>query len=319
MSPSPEANLSADPARGEPADPGDTGSSVTVGSRLLDEVASAKTSLKNNLLGRYEPEMVTRHRLEYSEPSIWLWRRIVGAAFAFIVMTLTWYLIKVPGGLISDDALPTQTQVATAFNEVRAEGFAGSSLSRHAGASLFRLAFGLGIGSIMGVSLGLLTGAAPLVRTVVDPVSSFFRMVPGMAVAPLMLIWFGPGNKTIVAAVAFTALWVTMGSASESRIRSLRGAPIDLTLEVVIGMRSALLLAWVTVLAVETVVSSTGLGSMIWFAQDRSDVIVVGIYIAGLMGFVIDTVLRVTQYMLANSAEADDRQPVPNALRAPGL
>ncbi len=260
-------------------------------------------SLSDALTGRDDSAMVARHRLEYSEPSIWLWRRIVGAAFAFIVMTLTWYLIKVPSGLISDEALPTQTQVATAFNEVRSEGFAGASLSRHAGASLFRLAFGLGLGSVAGVSLGLLTGAAPLARTVIDPVLSFFRMVPGMAVAPLLLVWFGPGDRTIVAAVALTVMWVTMGSASDARIRSLRGASIDLTLEVVAGMRAALLLAWLTVLAVETVVSSTGLGSMIWFAQDRSDVIIVGIYMAGLMGFGIDTSLRVTQYMLANAAD----------------
>jgi sulfonate transport system permease protein len=297
VSTSPEANLPADPGLSTPAT---EGGHASPGGGLA-------ASLVDALLGRQDAELVARHRLEYSEPSIWLWRRIVGAAFAFIVVTLTWYLIKVPSGLISDDALPTQTQVATAFNEVRSEGFAGASLSRHAGSSLFRLAFGLGLGSVAGVTLGLLTGAAPLVRTVVDPVSSFFRMVPGMAVAPLLLVWFGPGNRTIVTAVAFTAMWLTMASASDARIRSLRGAPIDLTLEVVVGMRSALLLSWLTVLAVETVVSSTGLGPMIWFAQDRSDVIVVGLYIAGLMGFAIDTTLRVTQYLLSNAA---DQSPV---------
>lgn len=318
MSTSPETNLSADPGLSIPTNSARTGSEGGVdeagsggagsdGAGAVGLIAAKAgkvgASLVDALVGRYDPAMVARHRLEYSEPSIWLWRRIVGAAFAFIVMTLTWYLIKVPSGLISDEALPTQTQVATAFNEVRSQGFAGASLSSHAGSSLFRLAFGLGIGSIAGVSLGLITGAAPLVRTVVDPVSSFFRMVPGMAVAPLLLIWFGAGNRTIVTAVAFTVMWITMGSASDARIRSLRGAPIDLTLEVVAGMRSALLLAWLTVLAVETVVSSTGLGPMIWFAQDRSDVIVVGIYLAGLMGFVFDTTLRVIQYLLANAAD----------------
>lgn len=255
------------------------------------------------VVGRHSSEALTRHRLEYAEPSIWIWRRIVGAAFAFIVMTLTWYLVKVPSGLISDDALPTQTQVSAAFNEVRSEGFAGATLSRHAGISLFRLAFGLGIGSVAGVSLGLITGAAPLARTVIDPISSFFRMVPGLAAAPLFLLWTGAGEATIIAVVAFSVMWSAMGSASEARVRSLRGALLDLPMEVIAGMRSALLLAWATVLAIETVLASTGLGSMIWFAQGRSDVIVVGIYVAGLMGFMLDTALRATEYFLGHAAE----------------
>ncbi|MGH1489952.1 MAG: ABC transporter permease [Acidimicrobiales bacterium] len=316
MSTSPKANHSADPglasiaaAEGFEAtsalDPDGLGAA---GRTSL--LKSGSTSVFNALIGRHDSEMVIRHRLEYAEPSIWLWRRIVGAAFAFIVMTITWYLVKVPSGLISDDALPTQTQVATAFNEVRSEGFAGATLSRHAGSSLFRLAFGLGIGSITGVSLGLMTGAAPLVRTVIDPLASFFRMVPAMAVAPLLIIWFGAGDRAMVSVVAFTVMWTALGSASDARVRSLRGAPVDITLEVVAAMRSALLLGWVTVLAIETVVSTTGLGSLIWSAQDRSDVIVVGIYIAGLMGFVLDTALRVTQYFLANAA-ARPARPLP--------
>ncbi len=253
------------------------------------------------LAGRHSEATLARHRLEYSEPSIWIWRRIVGASFAFIVTTLTWYLIKVPSGLIGDDALPTQTQVATAFNQVRSEGFAGATLSRHAGVSLFRLAFGLGIGSVVGVSLGLITGAAPLARTVIDPISSFFRMVPGLAAAPLFLVWTGVGEAAIIGVVAFSVMWSAMGSASEARVRTLRGVVLDLPLEVISGMRSALLLGWATVLAIETVLASTGLGSMIWMAQGRSDMIVVGIYIAGLMGFVLDTALRATEYFLGNA------------------
>ena len=245
---------------------------------------------------RWAGSAVARHRAEFAEPSIWIWRRIVGAAFAFIVVTVTWYLVKVPAGLVGDDALPTQTQVATAFNEVRAEGFGGATLSRHAGLSLLRLALGLGIGSLLGVGLGLVIGVAPLVRTVVDPVSSFFRMVPGLAVAPLALIWLGAGEGVMVFVVAFSVLWLAMGTVSDARMRAMRGEPVSLPAEVIGGMRSVLLTAWVTLLAIETVVASHGLGSMIWLAQGRSDVILVGVYVAGLLGFVLDTALRAAQY-----------------------
>ena len=44
----------------------------------------------------------------------------------------------------------------------------------------------------------------------------------------------------------------------------------------------------------------SGLGAMIWFAQGRSDVILAGLIIAGIIGFVLDTLLRATEYCLAN-------------------
>lgn len=267
----------------------------------LDGSPAAGTVL-DVMAGRQTQDIMSRHQLEYCEPSIWLWRRIVGAAFAFIVVTIAWYLVKLPSGLISDDALPTQTQVATAFNEVRSEGYAGATLARHAGASLLRLILGLGIGSSLGVGLGLATGAAPLTRTVIDPISSFFRMVPGLALAPLVVVWFGPGQAAIVAVVAMSVLWTVMGSASDARIAVVRGSTVDLPLELIGGMRSALLVAWATVLAIETVLASTGLGAMVWFAQDRSDVIMVGIYVAGLIGFLLDSSLRAMQYVLANGS-----------------
>jgi ABC-type nitrate/sulfonate/bicarbonate transport system permease component len=241
-----------------------------------------------------------RHRAEYWEPSIWIWRRIVGVAFAFILVTLAWYLVKIPDGLVSDDTLPTQTQVAAAFNEVRSDGFAGATLSRHAGLSLYRLVFGLGIGALAGSILGLLAGSAPLARTVVDPVTSLARMVPALAVAPLLVLWLGAGEVALVGVVALTVALSTMATASEARARSLRGLLVDVPQEVFGGMRSALAVGWAAVLAVETVMAPAGLGPLIWSAQSRSDVLVVGVYVVGLMGFVLDTALRALHYVVVN-------------------
>jgi taurine transport system permease protein len=246
---------------------------------------------------RSDPVALARHRAEYAEPSIWLWRRIVGAAFAFIVVTTAWYLVKVPDGLVSDDALPSQTAVATALNEVRSDGFAGSSLTGHVGLSLFRLSFGLGLGSLAGVGLGVLIGGAPLVRTVIDPVSSFFRMAPGVVFGPLVVIWFGAGEATIVTVVALTVMWTSMVAVADAVARSARVGLADLPYHLMTGMRSSALVGWATVLAMETILASRGLGAMVWFAQERSDVIVVGIYLAALIGFTLDTLLRVTQYL----------------------
>ncbi len=248
---------------------------------------------------------IVRHRIEYREPSIWLWRRIVGTAFAFIVVTLAWYLIKVPEGLISDDTLPTQTQVASAFNELRAEGIAGARLVDHVAASLARLVIAGLIGVMLGAPIGLAIGSAPLGRTVTDPIMSLLGMVPAVMIAPLAIVWFGPGEAGIIGAVAAAMLWAAAEVTATIRIRGLRGAKPDMAHELSAGLRRVLGVGWAGVLAVETLLAPIGLGPMVWSTQQRVDAIVAGIYVIGLVGLTVDAIPRVVEYLVVNGGPAD--------------
>ena len=253
-----------------------------------------------------------RHLAEYREPSIWLWRRIVGTALAFIAVTVGWYLVKVPDGLISDRALPTQSQVAAAFNELRTDGVAGASLTAHAVASLSRLVLGLVFGVGLGALLGLATGSAPLMRTVVDPIGSLLRMTPAVVLVPIIIVWLGSGETAIVAAVAAAVLLATMEAVDTARIRNLRDAG-DQTLHLVAeALRRAIATGWMAVLAVETVMAPVGLGPMVWSAQQRSDLILAGLYVVGLLGLLVDTAVRFVAYLVAVS------DPRPGGVRSGG-
>lgn len=228
-------------------------------------------------------------------------------AFAYILVSVTWFLVKLPSSLVADATIPSQVQVAAAFHELRIDGLAGATLGAHAGSSLFRFATGLGIGAALGIAIGIITGSAPLVRTIVDPIASFFRLVPGLAAGPLLLVWFGVGEAGLIAVVAFSVMWATIVSASDERTVTVRGgrasgsAPDSTTIDAVFAsVRSAVLVAWTTMLAIETVVASTGLGAMIWFAQGRSDMVLAGILVVGLIGFAIDTSLRLTHYLITH-------------------
>lgn len=255
--------------------------------------------------GGSDADPVGRHRVEHREPSIWLWRRIVGTAFAFIVVTLAWYLIKVPDGLISDDTLPTQTQVASAFNELRAEGAGGARLVEHVAASLARLVIAGLIGVLLGGPIGLAVGSAPLGRTVTDPIMSLLGMVPAVMIAPLAIIWFGSGEAGIIGAVAAAMLWATAEVTATVRIRVLRGAATDTAHELAIGLRRVLGVGWAGVLAVETLMAPIGLGPMVWSTQQQVDAIVAGIYVIGLVGLTVDAIPRVVEYLVVNGGPTD--------------
>ncbi len=252
-----------------------------------------------------DTDPIDRHRVEYREPSIWLWRRIVGTAFAFIVVTLAWYLIKVPDGLISDETLPTQTQVASAFNELRADGVGGARLVDHVAASLARLVIAGLLGITLGAPIGLAIGSAPLGRTVTDPIMSLLGMVPAVMVAPLAIVWFGPGEAGIIGAVAAAMLWAAAEVTATIRIRGLRGVKQDMVHELSAGLRRVLGVGWAGVLAVETLLAPLGLGPMVWSTQQRVDAIVAGIYVIGLVGLTVDAIPRVVEYLVVNGGPAD--------------
>ncbi|MEM7274121.1 MAG: hypothetical protein AAF547_13640 [Actinomycetota bacterium] len=257
------------------------------------------SALRLALSGRPDPLAVAVHRVEYPEPLIWLWRRTVGASFAFILVTFTWYLLKLPSGLISDDVVPSMTQVSAAFHEARIDGVAGVTLGRHVMASVSRLVAGLGFGLAVGVTVGAVAGATPLVRTIVDPVVAGLRMIPGLALGPLLVAWFGPGEMAMVAMVGLTVTWLAAVLAADARTAALRaGHPGRVAIgdRLLLGARSILLIAWTAVLAAETILASSGLGAMVWFAQGRTDLVVAGMLVAGLIGFVADTGLRVVHY-----------------------
>lgn len=247
-----------------------------------------------------------RHRVEYRRPSIWIWRRIVGVAFAFVVVTMAWYLVKVPDGLVSDETLPTLTQVASALDELWVDGFAGASLAAHVVASLARLVLGLLIGVTLGSLLGLTTGSSPLLRTVVDPIGSAARMIPAVALTPLLILWLGPGDVAIVGAVSAAVLLASMDAVDTIRIRRVRRLDDDLVHQLTAGFRRAIGTGWAAVLAVETIMAPDGLGPMIWSAQRRADVIVAGLCVVGLIGLILDGGARAVGYLVSTPRSGRD-------------
>ncbi len=275
---------------------------ATVGRALGRLVANPRRSVPGP-----DIDPIRRHRIEYREPSIWVWRRIVGTAFAFIVITVAWYLLKVPDGLVSDDTVPTQGQVAAAFNDLRVDGYAGAKLVDHAAASLARLVIGTLIGFGVGGAIGLAMGSAPLARTILDPVTSLLRMVPAVAIGPIAVLWLGAGEAGIVGAVAATVTWTTIDAVATTRIRDLRAVRPDIPHELALGARRALAAGWAAVLAIETLLAPVGLGPMLWTAQREVEIVVAGIYVVGLVGLTVDAVPRAVEYLITVGEPVDRR------------
>ncbi len=70
---------------------------------------------------------------------------------------------------------------------------------------MLRLLAGFFLAAIVGVTLGILMGRSRRVEDIALPLVSIGAPIPGLAYAPLFLLWFGLGNKSAVLLVAFVS------------------------------------------------------------------------------------------------------------------
>ena len=117
------------------------------------------------------------------------WRAAVRTAFPFLVVGALWEAVA-HAGLFHPRLFPPVEAVAGQFVRLTASGV----LPHHAADTLARLAAGFGLAAAAGVVVGIVMGRWRLAEDVLLPPVSMAAPIPGIAYAPLFLLWFGPGS-----------------------------------------------------------------------------------------------------------------------------
>lgn len=179
--------------------------------------------------------------------------------------------------------------------------------------SLWRLGSGLGIAIAVGVPLGCAVGSIPLLDRATTPLFQFIRMISPVAWTPVAIVLLGVGSAPAISLIALTAVWplILNTSAGVKAIprgwpalaRSLGASRPEVFRSIVVpairqpvltGLRVSLGVAWIVLVPVEMLGSSEGLGYAIVNAKDALayDDLLAVIVIVGVLGFLLDSVLR---------------------------
>lgn len=119
------------------------------------------------------------------------WRRFTDPALAFIAVAVLWeYAVDLFG--IKRYLLPPLSKVAESLWTNRATLLAQSWVTTQ------EILVGFIAAVVGGVMIGLATYAVPLVRRTLYPLIVVFQGLPKIALAPLMVIWFGYGDASKV-------------------------------------------------------------------------------------------------------------------------
>lgn len=247
------------------------------------------------------------------------WGRALVSVASVAVFLVLWELTA---RFIIDEPiiLPTLGAVASRFGDLMFPEAGAASLWPNLSVSLLRVLAGWGIGLVGGVLLGVLMASSAVARAAVDPLLEAGRAIPPLALAPLLLVWFGIGETSKVLLLTFAAFPVFAVSTTSAILGvddSLRRAALTLGAgrlfmvrhvvlpgvlpEIFTAMRLASAFAWTTLVAAELIAATNGLGYMILQAGRYLDTptIFVGIVTIGVVAFLMDRVLRAMERRLA--------------------
>ncbi len=219
----------------------------------------------------------------------------------FVLFAL-WFLISY-FELIDHLLLPPPEHVGRKFVYLFATGVVLPDL----GWTMLRWVSGLGLGTMLGIPLGLMMGASRRVYDSLEIVVDFFRSIPVMAMFPIFLVFLGTGNQSKIAISAWTTmLYVVINTlygvrhASEARrmaSRVFRATAWQTFTKVVfpdalphifVGLRISVSMSLVLVVAAEMIMGTTvGLGKRIFDAGLTYSVseMYATILVAGLIGY----------------------------------
>ncbi len=232
-----------------------------------------------------------------------------------VLMTGRGSLSVKPGTGMTMEALflPPPEQVWSRFWDLNANGYQSVGLWENVFWSLIRVVVGFGLGCLFGIPLGFAMGLNSWMRGWFDPIVEFMRPVPPLALIPLVIIWFGIGEQGKISLLFLAALWImtiaaragvsgvniskvhaaySLGATKKQVLRRVI-LPNSLP-EIFTGARVAMGVCWGTVVAAELVAAEKGAGKMIIAASkfQLTDIVIVGIILIGVIGYMIDILMR---------------------------
>jgi ABC-type nitrate/sulfonate/bicarbonate transport system permease component len=179
--------------------------------------------------------------------------------------------------------------------------------------SVRRMVTGFALALAVAVPVGLMMGRSRHVAAFFNPLLMIIYPVPKAALMPIIMLWLGVGDasKTLVIFLGVTLpviyhsyqgaraveekmLWSAAAMGMSGPARLLRVVLPAAMPEILVGCRTGLVLALITMVTSEMIARQTGIGNILFNSLDMAqyETVYAMIVIIGVLGFVIDAVFE---------------------------
>ena len=228
-----------------------------------------------------------------------------------VLLLAVWSLASATGGL-DPRVLPAPWTVLN----TGADRWLHGTLRADINDSLWRAAQGFALGLVVGTVLALVAGLSRIGEAVIDGAVQINRSIPTLGLIPLFILWLGIGETfkvAIIAIVVYIPIYLNLHAALAgidgryvelaevlglSRRQFIRQIVIPGALPgFFVGLRLGVTGSWLSLVVLEQINATSGLGYMMFQAQNygQTDVIVLGLLIYGVFGFASDSVVRLVE------------------------
>lgn len=192
--------------------------------------------------------------------------------------------------------------------------------------SFRRVIIGFVISGLIGIPLGILFGINEKLYEYFRPVLNFIRNTPPLALIPMLILWFGIGEKSkiivIVLASFFPIFTNTLKGIRDCDPKLIEvGKVFEFTksqivfkiiipnaiLDIAVGLKLSLGYSFRAIIGAELIAASSGLGYLISDGKEmsRTDVVIVGIIVIGILGIITDKVFSKLVRKIAKGRAVD--------------
>ena len=234
-----------------------------------------------------------------------------GAAIGPVLLLVVWSIGSATGWL-DPRVLSAPWTVVTTTGDLIADGRLQSNLLT----SAQRAFVGLGLGVALGTVLALLSGLSRFGEAVLDGPIQIKRAIPSLALLPLLILWLGIGESMKITTITL-GVFVPIYIHTHNGLRTIDSRYVELAETVglsrwqfirrvvlpgalpgfLLGLRFAVTGAWLALVVVEQINSTSGIGYMMELARTygQTDIIIVGLVLYGVLGLLSDGAVRLIQ------------------------
>jgi sulfonate transport system permease protein len=224
-----------------------------------------------------------------------------------VLLLVFWWIGASTGFLVKE--LSSPSRVVDTFGDLLEH----QDLVHQVTTSLTRALIGSAIGATIGLVLGAIAGLWRIGEELLDSALQMLRTIPFLALVPLFIVWLGIGETPKIVLIALATVFPMYlntynGVRSVDRKvlegmrafgltgwRLVRDVVFPLALpSILTGLRFALGVSVLALIAAEQINSSAGLGYLMLQAQtyQQADVLVVCIVIYAALGLLADVIVR---------------------------